>query len=410
MPKRANTKKNTRRANNEGSVYQRKDGRWCSQITVGYKTDGKPDRKTVYAWDQQELLQKLKTLSLDILTNGYEKQVIVNRTFYDAYMEWLLNFKKHDVASRTFEGYIFRAKKHVLTIGKKQLSKIQSIDVQTNLNHMVEKGLGLDIRMKVYNDFNQFFQYAVTEGMIKINPMQNVKRPKEVRRERTDGEDYMAIPVDKRPMIIESLDERRYFYLKPILLTMMFAGLRIGELIALKWKNIDFDKSVIVVDSSMNRVTEFDDEGNIIGRSSQISDTKTLCSVRRVPINQFLLNTLKQWHKYLKSQEDAFGVDYTAKNSVVFPTEDGDKRSYSGARMMIKRFNTRCGFDNYHAHTYRHTFATMLFEQNVNPKVVQKLMGHRDIKTTLKIYTSINHDDLSSSVALIDPEYIRKII
>ena len=69
-----------------------------------------------------------------------------------------------------------------------------------------------------------------------------------------------------------------------------------------------------------------------------------------------------------------------------------------------------CGFDNYHAHTYRHTFATMLFEQGVNPKVVQKLMGHSDIKTTLKIYTSINHDDLSNSVALIDPEYIREVI
>ena len=235
MSKKTNTKKNTRRANHEGSCYQRQDGRWCSQITVGYKENGKPNRKTIYAWDQQELLQKLKKLSLDVLVNGYQQQQgSPNRTLNDAYMEWLLNFKKHDVVSRTFEAYIFRARCHVLTIGKKQVGKIQSIDVQMVLNNMATKGLSHDMRQKVYNDFNQFFKYAVTEGMVKANPMQNVKRPKEIRKEHLDDDDYMAISVEKRESVILTLQEKRHFHLKPILLTMMFAGLRIGGLIALR--------------------------------------------------------------------------------------------------------------------------------------------------------------------------------
>lgn len=75
MLAKSSAESNNRRANNEGTVYQMKDGRWCDQITVGYKDDSRPERKTVYGNDQKDLLRKMKSMSLNILENGYEKKI-----------------------------------------------------------------------------------------------------------------------------------------------------------------------------------------------------------------------------------------------------------------------------------------------------------------------------------------------
>jgi len=234
------------------------------------------------------------------------------------------------------------------------------------------------------------------------NPMENVTKPRKTRKEHTDNdENYFAVPIEVRPKILEALEKEEYLYLKPIIYIMMFAGLRIGEVIALKWKNIDFDASILSVKSSMNKVTEFDDEGNIIGRYSEISDTKTTCSVRQIPISPFLLNVLKSWKEHQISKEENCENKLTNKNAVVFTNRKDKILTYSCVRMKIQRFNKNCGFDNYHAHTFRHTFATMLFEQKVNPKIIQMLMGHRDIRTTFKTYYSVCKNFINDAVSLI---------
>ena len=71
---------------------------------------------------------------------------------------------------------------------------------------------------------------------------------------------------------------------------------------------------------------------------------------------------------------------------------ENDLRSYSGTRRLLKRFNDKYGFSKYdiHFHTFRHTFATMLFEKKVNPKIIQLLLGHKSVKTTLEIYNNVN--------------------
>ena len=136
----------------------------------------------------------------------------------------------------------------------------------------------------------------------------------------------------------------------------------------------------------MNKVTGFDEEGNIIGRRLQISDTKTACGNWQIPVGLYLLEILTTWHKFQKTQEAVPNIKVTDKNSFAFPTMTGGRRTYAGVRSSIVRFNQHCGFARFDAYSYRHTSATMLFEQKVDPKVVQKLMRHRDIKTTLKIY------------------------
>lgn len=80
--------------------------------------------------------------------------------------------------------------------------------------------------------------------------------------------------------------------------------------------------------------------------------------------------------------------------SFVFANDDGSYRTYSGTRVIFDRFKHRNGLDKYniHFHGLRHTFSNMLFEMNENPKVIQQLLGHRDVKTTITVYNSVNSD------------------
>ena len=87
-------------------------------------------------------------------------------------------------------------------------------------------------------------------------------------------------------------------------------------------------------------------------------------------------------------------IELTAPTSYVFANDDGSVRTYSGCRMVFDRFKRRHDLDKYniHFHGLRHTFSNMLFEMNENPKVIQQLLGHRDVKTTITVYNSVNSD------------------
>lgn len=91
---------------------------------------------------------------------------------------------------------------------------------------------------------------------------------------------------------------------------------------------------------------------------------------------------------------DNITVELTAPTSYVFANDDGSVRTYSGCRMVFDRFKRRHDLDKYniHFHGLRHTFSNMLFEMNENPKVIQQLLGHRDVKTTITVYNSVDNE------------------
>ena len=377
----------TRRGNGFGSVYLRKDGLWTGKIWVTDPETGEKKRKTVYGKNETEVAEKLVRLSGSMEPmNG----MLTNKKFGTLFNEWLLVFKRSAVSPRTFEAALRNFKLYINPyVGNMSLPEVTAPVVQQVINEMFVKGKSVNAVKKVKFLFNQFFEYAVDSELIENNPTTRVKiRNRDIKQVNQENF-YKAIPQEERMKFITALNENEF--LKPLCMTMMFAGLRTGEALALRWENIDFENKTIKVRNGLIQVPNFDNKGNVIYRTTVIGDTKTACSVREVPVPDILLEVLNDWKKCQWVRKELTGVDLLAPSAIVFSNYDGTVRTYSGTRKIFTNFAKKHGFyGKIHFHTLRHTYSTMLFEANENPKVIQALLGHKSVKTTLTVYNSVD--------------------
>ena len=188
---------------------------------------------------------------------------------------------------------------------------------------------------------------------------------------------------------------------------MILNGLRIGETLGLKWKDIDFEKRTINIQRALTYNVNINDEGEVIERKKCIGDTKTAGSVRLNLMCDSLYEELKIHYDRQKKLSESIGKNLIDPNSFIFCFNDGSLRTYSSVRSRLNRFLKSNNLENYkiHPHTLRHTFSNSLMENKLNPKIVQRLLGHKSVSTTLKIYNSIDDDMLNESVILLNKLY-----
>ncbi len=397
----------TRRGNREGSIYQRKDGRWVGIATVGYNDDGKIIRKSIYGKSRMEVANKLNELTNRIETNNYD---YVNKsTFSQLMTEWLLVFKKTQVSPRTFEGVFRNFKLHIEPkIGNMKIDEVNSIVIQKILNSMLEQDYSLAVVKKIKFIFNQFFNYAVDHKMVETNPTTKT-RVRSSKRKINDNENkYKAIPPEVREEFLHSLNNHKF--LKPLCFCMMFAGLRTGEVLALEWKNINFKTNTISIERGITVIPKFDENGNVKERVTVISEAKTACSVRSVPMPEILIEALKEYKIEQEINEEEHSSDLLSKNSLVFGNYDGSVRSYSGTRKIFNNFLKKYDLAKYniHFHGLRHTYSNMLFEADTNPKVIQALLGHKSVKTTITTYNSVDKSYFKKATDVINNQFSSK--
>ena len=394
MVKRTQSK--IRRSNNEGSIFQRKsDGKWVGSITVGYDDKGQQKKKTVYGNSQTEVAKKLAEVSGRIKSNSYE--LVESKSFGELMTDWLLVFKKSSVTGRTFEGIMRNFRLHIEPqIGNMKIYDIDTFVIQKVINKLIDEKYSNNTIKKNKHMISQFFEYAIDNKWVSVNPTLKVQiRTKD--KAPNKKEKYKVLPPEVRTKFLEALNKDEANFIKPLCICLMFSGLRIGEALALKWKNIDFDNKTIKVERAITQVPKFDEQGNIKDRITVIGDTKTTCSVREIPVADIVIETLIQWkNKQTDRQQNNPDVStiLTSPTSFVFANDDGSVRTYSGCRMVFDRFKRRHNLDKYniHFHGLRHTFLNMLFEMNENPKVIQQLLGHRDVKTTITVYNSVDNE------------------
>lgn len=403
MPRK---KKTTRRGNNEGTIYQRKsDGLWISQVPFGLKPDGKPDRKTFTGKTRAEVAAKL----IPYLNREKGKVNIAREdvSIEKHMMFWLMNYKITTVAPRTFEKLMRSAKLHIFPIyGNFRPQDLTTDNLQPHFKKLLDK-YTLDTAKKIKYLFSEYLDYCLDRGIIDSNPLSRIKFKSIERKakENSEEKEEKAMPEELREPFLKALNTDRFF--KAFCLTAMFAGLRPGEVIGLKWKDVDFNKGTLSIMRAMTVEPEFDGEGNVIARKTVIGKTKTAGSVRTNPIPQLLTDTLREWKKYRMDQEKATGFSLADQNDYIFGTNEGALRSYSGTKHMFDRFLKRNNLQDKGIHFYelRHTFSNTLFEQNTNPRVVQSLMGHRKIETTMIYNTVRDNKYLEGAIGVFDDRY-----
>ncbi len=394
----------TRRGNNEGSIYQRSDGRWAGVATAGYNENGKTIRKTVYGKSRLEVVDKLNKLMNKISSNNYE--YIENTTIGEMMNEWLLVFKKMQVSPRTFEHTYRNFKLHIEPkIGNMKIDEVSTTIIQKVLNEMLEEGYSLAVVKKVKFIFNQFFNYAIDNKLATNNPTTRTRVRSNERKIYDSENKYKAIPPQARNEFLSKLNSHEF--LKPLCMCMMFAGLRTGEVLALTWEDVDFKNKALNVKRAITTVPKFDERGKVKERVTVISETKTACSVREVPMPDILVQALEDW----KENRHFFGrennIDLTQNNSLVFGNNDGSVRGYSGTKAIFKRFLKSSNFDKFgiHFHTLRHTYSNMLFEADQNPKVIQALLGHKSVKTTITTYNSVDKSYFKKATDTLNKQF-----
>ncbi len=236
------------------------------------------------------------------------------------------------------------------------------------------------------------------------NPVHKVK-VKSQEHKIYDKTEYKAIPQDVRERFVECLNGNGF--LKPLCMCMMFAGLRTGETLALQWKDVNFENSTITIERAITLVPKFDKDGNIKSRKTVIGDTKTVCSKRTVPMPNILKNALKEYYNSQLDKREKLNVDLTSKEAFVFANDEGKFRTYSGTKKIFYTFLKKYNLDKYHIHfhTLRHTFSNTLFEADQNPKVIQSLLGHKDVKTTITTYNSVDKSYFDKATNVFNEKY-----
>ncbi|MBQ8425513.1 MAG: site-specific integrase [Clostridia bacterium] len=394
--KNTKIKKTSTRVNRDkgtGTIYQRGPSSWTGYVR--YKKDGKNLRKYVSGKSYAEVAKKLSEITGKIQSGCYE--TICEHTFGELMFEWLMVFKKSSVSPRTFENIIRNFKLHIAPkIGNMKLEEIDSYVVQKIINDMQDREYDNDTIKKIKFSIGQFFDYAIDNKWVNNNPIKKVT-VKKYDKNINDSNDYKALTPDTRILFLQKLNENEAGFIKPLSILLLFAGLRSGEVIALKWKNVNFTNHTLKVEHAITLVPKFDENGDVKGRVTVLSTTKTACSVREIPVPDIVMSSLLEWkeHQIKRQMEDIHITgDITSPNAFIFANDDGSVRTYSGTRKIFNKFIKRIGLNNYNIrfHSLRHTFSNMLFEINENPKAIQQLLGHRDVKTTITVYNSVDNE------------------
>jgi len=362
-----------KRANNEGTIVKRSDGRWEGKLTVGIKKDGSPDRQSVYGRTQKEAKEKLELLKADLRNGTYVGKS--DLTVGNWVLGWIKTHVKVGTRSNTYDKYLSLTNNHILPkIGNVKLQSLRTGTIQKLFAELLESG---NVRTKgelssatvaeIYLILNQAFNKAIDENIIKKNPVTGTTKPKVERKEFDPySEEEMNLFLSKVK------DHMHYtaFYLE------CYTGLRRGELLGLKWHNVDFNKcSISVVRSSKSKPN---------GKTS----TKTRSSVRIIDLGKNVMSVLSKHKAEQDARKAMLGSAYV-DNNLVFCQATGKPLCPRAFARSFERALAQHKLRKIRFHDLRHTHATMLLLKGIPIHVVSKRLGHSSIRITLEYYSHV---------------------
>lgn len=348
---------------------------------MAQKKDGTPLRKSFSSFKKSEVVKKmniaLSDASRNIFSEGDEM------TFGEFYHMWIFTYKQPTVKPLTFEKYesAYRLKIKPYQISQIKLKNLKTYHFQNYINQLHEEGKitsksGKDLLMRI----RSAIKFAIDEPIIFNNPAKNITIPLDYKDNQKD-EVKVFSRIDQQ-IIIESLTDE---VLDLIILTGFMTGLRLGELLALKWSNLSGDEISVTQQYQYNYYVK---EDGTRERKYEMVSLKTKESNRTVPVPLKVKKALYS-HRQKQLQEKMKIKNIYEDNDLIFADGIGKPIERKRPGRKLQKICNQLGLKEKNFHSLRHSYAKRLFELDVPVKTVQSLMGHSDINTTMNIYTHV---------------------
>ena len=379
-----------RREYGSGSVSQRADGTWTARMVIGINEKGRPRIKALYGKTEREVKKKLKDFQKEFYKND---QSVVQRGTVESYMRtWLYENKQNLLKPKSFD----RLEQTVLyqvipQVGHIQLAAFQSSDVQTMLNTLKRNGLSYSTVKKAYDAVNECFRTGVIQKTVLFNPALGVAVPAKKTFGKTEIRYYNDEEVYKlcETATATYSNGKRIYRLGDGIIVDLNTGLRMAELLALKWTEVDFERRRVVVSATRVIVKDRDDNAEHKYTVIEQDSAKSATSIREVDMNDACYDAL------MRLKEITGEYDY------VLSTKDGKPLSPRYLDRMLRKIAVASEFPEdkiYGLHALRHTFASRLFAAGEDVKTVSELLGHSDITITYNTYIHLINEQKRKAV------------
>ena len=401
MPKNTAKKDKPGRRLDKNRITLRTGESQRSNGTYSYRwTSNDGRRHDIYANTLEELREKEELAKIDqhdgIKTET--RQITVNELF-DMWCDL-----KRGIKDNTLQNYKYMYNMFVRpSFGKLRVTAVKKSDVKRFYNKLADdRILKVATIDTVHNILHQSFNMAVDDNIIRANPTENML--KELKKAHNfTREKRKALTVDEQKLFINYLrTNQQYNHWYPVFAVMLGTGMRVGELVGLRWCDIDLEEGNI----NVNHTLVYYNKGDGNGCSFSINTPKTKAGERTIPMMDFV----KEAFLLEKRNQEEMGITCRASidcyTDFIFVNRFGDVQHQGTLNKAIRRIIRDCNDEvllksreknpvllpPFSCHSLRHTFTTRMCEEGVNVKVIQDILGHKDISTTLDIYADVTKD------------------
>lgn len=397
-----------RRKDSKGRVLrngevQRTDGKYMFRYV-----DLNGNRRAIYSWklvesdktpEGKRCKDSLRSMEKEIfkdIDSGIEADKGANISI-DSMFESFLEMRT-DLKETTRANYICLYETHVKgDFGRRMIGKVKYSDIyKFYMSLSTDSGLKKSSIQSINSIIRQIFDMAMRDNYIHRNPSEGVMREvlKRLQEEQTKRH---ALTITQQGNLIDFVyGSKRYSRYGPLLTVLLGTGTRIGEALGLTWDDVDFKENVLYINHSLNYKS-----GENRGYEYHVSTTKTIAGIRTIPmfrdVREALLDEKRRAERFQRSSFSVDGYsDFIFLNSsgkvytpgFIFDTIQNIVTDYNRLEMFAAKKEARNPeyLPKISAHIFRHTFCTRLCENEPNLKIIQDVMGHKNIRTTMDVY------------------------
>jgi integrase len=356
-----------KRGQSEGSIFQRRDGRWCGILSLGWE-NGRRKRKSFYGVTAAEVQARLLKARSDHARNlpvATERQSVTQFLTH-----WLDHTVKPNTRPRSYESFEIIIRKHITPeIGRTRLEKLTPQQVQALLDRKLKSGLApqtvVHIRMVLRTALNQAMKWS----LIARNPAALVDPPRIPRSE------IRPLTAEEARRFLQAAKGERFEALYTLAL---FSGLRRGEILGLRWSDVDLDARALRVNQAIQRV----------GGKLRAAETKTERSRRTIALPASVIAVLRA-HRVRQLQERLIAGSLWQDSGLVFTSRIGTPVEPRNLHRDFVRVLKVANVARIRFHDLRHSAASLLLAQGVPLRMIMEQLGHSSIALTANTYAHV---------------------